>query len=423
MDRMILGSAVTGAKFTPRNPQPSRDPVIDAAASGMTIKHRLTDVTDEAKRLADLGCRYWHYHARNPKTNEQTTSNSIYQSVSNSVQEYDDAVVISFGASRNGPEVKEAIRHLGEWERVSQAALPLHMGGAHFVTTQAAVELQVIIDLERQHGPLNRDFACSAEFSELAKSYVPTQKEVDASLVAFSTANGANYGSTSPATQLAVFSRGISERNRLHLPHEIEWVQLERSYLATRFCIERPDSALGSSGQLNITLLFGFSPTLPFPHTYAEFLDAVNLAKSLEYDHKGYKCRHVTVSVGAAVIPQHASRHCVPMDIGVDKGRVLGPLQRIVHYACQPDAQVDIIRSGMEDTPYHYDVATGLALAGNVRLLIDVTTEMRKYGYEAVTEKNDVNKGLHFDVLKDRYTADMDSLSMTIEQLDQRCLL
>ena len=342
MDRMILGSAVTGAKFTPRNHQPSRDPVIDAAASGMTIKHRLTDVTDEAKRLADLGCRYWHYHARNPKTNEQTTSNSIYQSVSNSVQEYDGAVIISFGASRNGPEVKEAIRHLGEWERVSQAALPLHMGGAHFVTTQAAVELQVIIDLERQHGPLNRDFACSAEFSELAKSYVPTQKEVDASLVAFSTANGANYGSTSPATQLAVLSRGISERNRLYLPHEIEWVQLERRYLATRFCIERPDIVL---------------------------------------------------------------------------------VQRIVHYACQPDAQVDIIRSGMEDTPYHYDVATGLALAGNVQLLIDVTTEMRKYGYEAVTEKNDVNKGLHFDVLKDRYTADMDSLSKTIEQLDQPCLL
>ena len=77
----------------------------------------------------------------------------------------------------------------------------------------------------------------------------------------------------------------------------------------------------------------------------------------------------------------------------------------------------------MEDTPYHYDVATGLALAGNVQLLIDVTTEMRKYGYEAVTEKNDVNSGLHFDVLKDRYTADMDSLSKTIEQLDQPCLL
>ena len=48
---------------------------------------------------------------------------------------------------------------------------------------------------------------------------------------------------------------------------------------------------------------------------------------------------------------------------------------------------------------------------------------MRKYGYEAVTEKNDVNRGLHFDVLKDRYTADMDSLSKTIEQLDQPCLL
>lgn len=265
MNQMILGSAVTGAKFTPRNHRPSRDPVIDAAASGLTIKHRLADVTEEAKRLADLGCRYWHYHARNPDTNEQTTSNETYQAASTAVQGYDDSVLVSFGASRNGVEVKDAIRSGGEWERVSQAALPLHLGGAHFVTTQAAVELQVIIDLERQYGPICREFVGTKEFSALVNSYVPSQKISDASLDTFSTANGSNYGSTSPATQLAVLGRGIGERNRLYLPHEIEWVQLDRSYAATRFSIDRPDIGLGSSGQLNITLLFGFSPAFPLP--------------------------------------------------------------------------------------------------------------------------------------------------------------
>ncbi|OOK68313.1 hypothetical protein BZL29_6992 [Mycobacterium kansasii] len=59
-------------------------------------------------------------------------------------------MLISFGASRNGVEVKEAIRRYGEWERISQSALPLHLGGAHFVTGQAAVELQIILDLERR---------------------------------------------------------------------------------------------------------------------------------------------------------------------------------------------------------------------------------------------------------------------------------
>lgn len=416
---MIVGSAVTGAKFTPFNHRPSHDSVMDAAASGMTIKHRLADVTDEAKRLADFGCRYWHYHARNPQTNEQTTSNKVYQWVSSAVQDYDDSMVISFGASRNGSEVKDAIKEHGEWERVSQAALPLHMGGAHFVTTQAAVELQIILDLERQYGPLGREFVSSAGFGEIVEDYLPSHQTSIASLETFSTANGSNYGSTSPATQLAVLSRGISERNRLYLPHEIEWVQLDRSYATTRFSMERSDIALGSSGQLNITLLFGFSPAFPFPHTFGEFLEAVDLAKSLEYDQHGQKQRHVTVSVGAAMIPQHTAKHCTPMDVGVDKGRVLGPLQRIVHYACQPEARVDIIRSGMEDTPYHFDAQSGLALASNTQLVIDTLMEMRKYGYAPIVDKDDVSQTLHFDVLSDRYIANMVDVSMSIEQSDQ----
>ena len=323
IDRLILGSAVTGAKFTPRNHRPTRDAVIDAAASGLMIQHKMSDVVDEAKRLADMGARYWHYHARNPDTNEQTTDNAIYQHASQAVQDYDDSVAISFGASRNGGEVKSAIQEGGEWERVSQAALPLHMGGAHFVTTQAAVELQVIIDLERRLGRLSRHFVSSSEFDEAVDRYTPSQKVSEAALDTYSTSNGANYGSTSPATQMEVLSRSIAERNRLYLPHEIEWVQLDLSYAATRFSIQHPDIALGSSGQLNITLLFGFSPAFPFPTTYGEFLEAVNLAKSLEFDSNGIRRRHVTISVGAAVIPQHLDRYCVPH--GYRSGRRQAP--------------------------------------------------------------------------------------------------
>lgn len=249
MSTVIIGSAVTGAKFTPRNHRPTRSATIDAAASGVMIKHRLRDVVDESKRLSDLGCRYWHYHARNPETNEQTTDNQMYRMVSTAVQNYDNSVVISFAASRNGDEVKQSIKERGEWERVSQAALPLHLGGAHFVTTQAAVELQIIIDLERQFGKLTRELVRSPEFDALVRRYVPSDRVVDAALATYSTTNGSNYGSTSPVTQLAVLERSIHERNRLYLPHEIEWVQLDRSYAATRFSIVHPDIALGSTGR------------------------------------------------------------------------------------------------------------------------------------------------------------------------------
>ncbi|MBE1043447.1 hypothetical protein IH768_28280, partial [Escherichia coli] len=48
-----------------------------------------------------------------------------------------------------------------EWERVSHCAIPLHLGGAHFVTIQAAIELQVICELEKQRRKLDLDYASS----------------------------------------------------------------------------------------------------------------------------------------------------------------------------------------------------------------------------------------------------------------------
>ncbi|MGC3832805.1 hypothetical protein, partial [Pseudomonas aeruginosa] len=76
--------------------------------------------------------------------------NDIYQAFSRAVMNRFPDVMLSFGASRNGSEVQENNRRFGEWERVSHCAIPLHQGGAHFVTIQAAIELQVICELEKQ---------------------------------------------------------------------------------------------------------------------------------------------------------------------------------------------------------------------------------------------------------------------------------
>ncbi|MBN6777175.1 hypothetical protein JRG19_01245 [Pseudoclavibacter alba] len=408
---------MTGAKFTPRNHRATRHPVLDATASGVLIKHHTEDVLDEAKRLSDTGCRYWHFHARNPMTNEQTTSNSIYQAARRGVQAYDPSMIMSFGASRNGAEVKHSIQHFGEWERISQVSLPLHLGGAHFVTTQAAVELQVILDLEQQVGPLPRSYVDSQDFSNDISCYTPSPRARNASLDTFSIANGSNYGSTSPEVQFKILSRAIQERNRLHLPHEVEWVQLGRSYAATRFSVEHPEIRLGNSGQISITLLFGFSPLFPFPHRYEDFVDVVSLAESLEFDPAGRRCRNVTVVVGAAVIAQHALQRCVPMDVGPDRGKVVSPLKRLVHYACLTVHQVDILRIGMEDTPYRCsDSHDAIELTTNIQLAGAALAEMRKIRVTSVTNTVAVSERMKFDALDAHHEIEMTRLSLTLEQ-------
>lgn len=392
---LVLGCAVTGAKFTPNNHRPTGDVLLDSICTGKTIRTSGPVSIAEAKALHGMGCRYYHYHARNPLTYEQTTDNEIYQEISRGVQRHCPDMVISFGASRNGNEVRELIRRFGEWERISQCALPLHLGGAHFVTIQAAVELQIICELERQYGALSRDYVTSPRFLEAIRTYEPSGNVQDAQLETHSTSKGADYGRTSPLVQFQVYRNAVQARQRLGLFHEVEWVQLPRSLAMTRYAIEHPDIRLGSSGQLNITLLFGFSPRLAFPASYAEFKAVVDVAKSLEHDlaDPGEKKRRVTISVGTAVLPQQAGEHFRELDVGPRRGTRTCALRRLATYAAQPDSQVDILRVGMEDTPYRVDREGNVRLADNCELLGEVVEEL---------DANDVGVELDHDAVARR---------------------
>ena len=83
---LILGCASTGAKFTPRNHAATGDRLLDSICTGATIRTAPGELLDEARQLYEMGCRYYHYHARNPLTQEQTTDNDIYQAVSRALQ-------------------------------------------------------------------------------------------------------------------------------------------------------------------------------------------------------------------------------------------------------------------------------------------------------------------------------------------------
>jgi hypothetical protein len=392
--KLILGCCSTGAKFTSLNHRSTGDAVFDRICSGADIAKSYEQVAEELRSLASLGCLYYHYHARNPATGEQTTDNDVYRVVGRLAHAIAPKMRLSWGASRNGPEVMQRIQDYGEWERVSQAALPLHDGGAHFVTMQAAIELQILRDLEEQTWPVTIENASSEAFLAQVRSYRPSSRLEDVVMETNSTANGNNYGRSSPAIQMQAYGRAIAARCRLGLGHEVEWVQYVRSYAMTRFAIERTDLGLASDGGLNVTILFGFSPRLPFPSSYEEFRSVVRTAKSLERDCYGQRRRRVTVSVGAAVLPHHAARHHGSFSEG---RRHLGDacaVRRLVAYAAREDSEVDILRVGMEDTPYMVEQDGRIRPTCNAELVRFAADAIEAEGAEIATDASTLQRPL-----------------------------
>ncbi len=227
-------------------------------------------------------------------------------------------------------------------------------------------------EVERQYGDLSPDFIDSEGFSKIVAEYRPSDRLTQTSLETYSTSNGADYGRTSPPLiQFEVYRSAVQARQRLGLFHEVEWVQFPRSYAMTRYAVEHPQIRLGGGGQINITLLFGFSPRLPFPRSYSEFKQVVDAARTLEYDlsQPGVKKRQVTITVGAAVLPEQAGQHIARLDVGgASSGEPACALRRLASYAAQPGSGVDVLRFGMEDTPYAVDVHGDLRLADNADL-------------------------------------------------------
>ncbi|MBW7970566.1 3-keto-5-aminohexanoate cleavage protein [Bradyrhizobium sp. BR 10289] len=390
---LILGCCSTGAKYTPLNHHPSGDAVLDRICTGVDIAITEEEIAHEVEALTSLGCRYYHYHGRNPLTREQTTDNDVYRRVSLLVQRLSPDMVISFGASRNGREVIQRISAHGEWERVSHASLSLSAGGAHFITMQAAIELQIVCDLEDRIGPLTRELVDSDLFLREVERYQPSTRQEEVKMNTNSTANGNNYGRSSPAVQLTAYGQAVAARRRLHLLDEIEWVQTMRSYAMSRMAIARHDIRLAGADQLNVTLLFGFSPKLPFPETYDEFRSVVSMAKSLERDTpEGARKRKVSITVGAAILPHHAAREVRVMDVGPLAGHPLDAVRRVIGYAAQDDSEVDVVRVGMEDTPFLLDGDGKIRPTTNVELCTVAADMLDRHGVTVQTDPSDITE-------------------------------
>jgi len=388
---LILGNARTGAKFTPYNHAETGDRMLDAISRGDTIRCSAEQIGNELQRLYGFGVRYVHEHARSEVTREQTCALERYREFGRMCDRFCPDTIVSFGASRNGPEIDAAVAAEGEWARIAHAALPLVDGGAHFVTAQAAVELQIVRDMERKRFVTIDDASADFRILKDLHAYEPSCETEAIDLSVYSTARGRNYGSSSAAVQLATLRRTIDERQRLNLPFEVEWVQTARSSMLTWYLANVLEPGLRSIGRLNITVLFGFSPRLPFPRDYSAFKAVIDKARAVaEAEPSGGDRRipplKVSVACGAAVLPQHAAQHVRPIDVGPLAGTNAGPVERLIAYACQPDSGIDIVRVGMEDTPYFLDPSGVLLPATNLLLVQQAVRQIEMNGAEIVTD-------------------------------------
>jgi len=87
-----------------------------------------------ASILYNQGVRYLHLHACNPATREQTVSLEWYSEVGKEIRRIHPDLVLSFGASRTGTEVLEAVNQREEFSRLKHTTLSLENGGAQFIT-------------------------------------------------------------------------------------------------------------------------------------------------------------------------------------------------------------------------------------------------------------------------------------------------
>jgi hypothetical protein len=366
---LILGVARTGAKFTNHNHRATGDAVSDLIQKGFLIPVLQREIAAELRALKVMDVKYIHEHARNPDTGEQSADLDLYRRLGKMAREIDPDALISFGASRNGPEIAKAIEARGEIARTEQARLPLTDGGAHFVTSQAAIELQIVTDMERQGFVRINPEAGTFDILRDLGDYVPSGTNESVALEVHSTAGGGNYGPSSAKAQIDTLQWSIAARKDQKLPFEVEWVQTARSAFLTYYLANVVPWGVRNLGRMNITLLFGFSPWLPFPETYGAFRTVVEAARNIAPEISGMVPLRVSVTVGAAVLPKYALQNVRRMDVGTFAGQFLGPMERLIHYASQPDSGVDVVRVGMEDAPYLVDLSGRVVPATNLLLV------------------------------------------------------
>lgn len=107
---IAISVALTGARYSP-----SRYSELGKLAEHMPVSPAENLV--DANLCDQEGATYFHFHARNIETGRQFASCHWYDSVANGMRVQVPDALLSFGSSRKGAEVKQAISRHGESAR------------------------------------------------------------------------------------------------------------------------------------------------------------------------------------------------------------------------------------------------------------------------------------------------------------------
>lgn len=106
---IAVSVALTGARYC------SRKSSGEQVASHMPLSP--TENLKDSDACADAGAQYQHFHPRNDKTGEQYADPDWYNAVAHGFRSRQPKGILSFGSSRKGAEVCEAIQTYGESAR------------------------------------------------------------------------------------------------------------------------------------------------------------------------------------------------------------------------------------------------------------------------------------------------------------------
>ena len=80
------------------------------------------------------------------------------------------------------------------------------------------------------------------------------------------------------------------------------------------------------------------------------------------------------------------------MDVGPLKGQLLTPIDRLIAYAVKPASNVDVIRVGLEDTPYVQHANYKLLPTTNIQLLQHSRALIERLGGAVLTDETSLNQ-------------------------------
>jgi hypothetical protein len=367
---IVLSTAFTGVRYHPdklMNRGGVREEVpVGHFAENMPITPE--EMARDAKACFDAGSRYFHIHARNPKTGRQSGEGYDYHRTFQAVRKVVPGILLGGPTSRK-EEVGDVLTRATE--RYEKSGEPLTPEG------------YATVELNRAWPAVNGGTDFLTLFTEPDILSPPEIAKFDAN------ERAASQPRRWPETIRHYFSQLADVTKVAGIYHEVEITHLQT--LATlEKLTDDPKFKLGSTGnKVHAVVLLGFSEGLPINEE--TFLEAMKRLTALQKK----TGLDFTISVGAVIMPKNMAPH------ERHYGETLPPgkhdyrevIEWVIDYNRKAKKSgvlpVSIFRTGLEDTPVLYGKQQT-----NASLTRHATDIFREHDIKIETNQQKVNDTL-----------------------------